>query len=105
MENYKTKKITLNDLTKVNNDVNGNPRYVLHFSQLITDKDEKEVITKFKKDLEEQPLIKIGLLLNHAVKKAKEIGGKRYRSKDFGGGIVFQSYNTHHLIKQLNELL
>ena len=28
-----------------------------------------------------------------ALKRAKEIGGKKYRGKEYGGGIVFQSYN------------
>ena len=39
-----------------------------------------------------------------AVSKAKKIGGKKYKGKDFGGGIVFQSYNTNELVKELNEL-
>lgn len=39
-----------------------------------------------------------------AVKKAKTIGGKKYHTKSYGGGIVFQSYNTHDLIKHIKEL-
>ena len=31
--------ITTENLTKVNRDVNGNPRYVTHFLNIITDKD------------------------------------------------------------------
>jgi hypothetical protein len=35
-----------------------------------------------------------------AVKKARKVGGKIYRGKDFGGGIVFQSYN---IIETINK--
>jgi hypothetical protein len=70
-------------LTRVNNDVNGNPRYVVHFSKLLT-------VTELKAY---EPNISYSI----AVERAKDIGGKRYRGKDFGGGIVFQSYSTPEL--------
>lgn len=53
---------------RINNDVNGNPRYVCHFLAINSDFDT-------------------------AVKIANKIGGKRFHNKKFGGGIVFQSYN------------
>ena len=53
---------------RVDPDVNGNPRYVFHFLELARDYDT-------------------------AVKLAKRFGGKRYRAKWFGGGIVVQSYS------------
>ena len=96
--------MTTENLTRVNNDINGNPRYVLHFLQLITDKDEEQVKEDFKLTLQQNPFKRISLLYDLAVSKARKIGGKKYRGKDFGGGIVFQSYNTNELVKELNEL-
>ena len=92
------------NFTRVNNDVNGNPRYVCHFLDIVTDKDEAQVKEDFRLTLQQNPLKRISLLYAFAVDKAKKIGGKRYRGKDFGGGIVFQSYNIHETKKQLNEL-
>ena len=52
---------------RVNNDVNGNPRYVIHFLAFASDYDE-------------------------AFALAKSLGYSKYRGKDFGGGFVTQSY-------------
>ena len=40
------------------------------------------------------------LAYNLAIKKARKIGGKIYRGKDFGGGIVFQSYDIQTTINK-----
>ena len=55
----------------VNNDKYGNPRYVIHYSVLHSD-------------------------YNEALFISRKFGGKKYRGKDFGGGIVFQSYSLPH---------
>ena len=54
--------------TRINNDVNGNPRYVAHYLNIADD-------------------------YATSVKLAKKIGGRKYHCKAYGGGIVFQSYN------------
>ena len=82
---------TKNDFKRVNNDVYGNPRYVIHFMDLLTD--------------EEKDSLKVSEMYELAVKKARKIGGKRYRGKDFGGGIVFQSYNMEETAKNINDIL
>jgi hypothetical protein len=89
---------------RVNNDVNGNPRYVCHFLELLTDEDEQQIKEDFRLTLQQNPFKKIGLLYDLAVNKARKIGGKKYRGKDFGGGIVFQSYNIYDTEKQINEV-
>jgi hypothetical protein len=73
-------------MKRINNDVNGNPRYVVHFYDLLNEGERKglDVLQSF--DL--------------AVKKARKVGGKIYRGKDFGGGIVFQSYNILETINK-----
>lgn len=70
---------TVENLTRIDNDVNGNPRYVVHFLQI---DDNYET----------------------ALKKSRAIGGKKYHNKKYGGGIAFQSYNKEELVKDINEL-
>jgi len=72
--------ITTDDFTRINNDSNGNPRYVLHFIKL-ADKYEDALIL------------------------AKNEGGRKYHNKQYGGGIAFQSYNLNSLTKDLNNLI
>ena len=68
------------EFTRVNNDANGNPRYVVHYLALLTDKEKYG------------PHLPNGYEI--ALKRSRAFGGKKYRGKDYGGGIVFQSYNT-----------
>ena len=77
-------------LTRINNDVNGNPRYVTHFLNLLNS--------------EEQSFLPFNKKYEYALKKAKKIGGRKFHNKQYGGGIVFQSYNTDNLKKQINDL-
>ena len=74
-------KLTAENLTRINNDVNGNPRYVFHFLALA----------------DRYP---------SAVAVAKRlIGGKKQHTKSYGGGIVFQSYNIKCEIEILNKYI
>ena len=75
---------------RIENDVNGNPRYIIHFLYLLNES-ESEGLTLDQK-------------YNLAIKKAKKIGGKKYRGNLFGGGIVFQSYNIQETILKINSL-
>lgn len=83
------------EFKKIKNDIYGNPRYVVHFMSLLSDKDWDSL---------PQGLSQISDGYALAIKKAKKIGGKAYRGKDFGGGIVFQSYNTIDLAERIQEL-
>ena len=79
------------DFTKVKNDVNGNPRYVCHFYNLINDKESKglNILEKY----------------SIALMKAKKLGGRKYNNKQYGGGIVFRSvYNINDLEKEIISL-
>jgi len=76
--------------TRINNDVNGNPRYAIHFLDLINS-DENQFLPFTKK-------------YEYALKKAKKIGGKKFDNKQYGGGIVFQSYNLQDLEKKILSL-
>ncbi len=81
--------------TRIDNDINGNPRYVTHFLNLISDSDRE----KTKSD----GIYQISNLYDLAIKKAKTIGGKKYRAKWYGGGIVFQS-DLKDLENSINEM-
>ena len=74
-------KLSNENLTRVNNDVNGNPRYVFHFLALADHYGESVAIAK------------------------KLIGGKKYHTKSYGGGIVFQSYNVQNDLYILNAYI
>jgi len=76
--------------TRINNDVNGNPRYAIHFLDLINS--------------EENQFIPFSKKYEYALKKARKIGGKKYDNKQYGGGIVFQSYNIEDLEKRIIAL-
>lgn len=75
------------NFTRINNDTNGNPRYVCHYHNLLTPAEleasaytpDGRTITPTKYEV--------------AVKRAHEIGGRKFHNKQYGGGIVFQSYN------------
>lgn len=83
--------VTIENFTKVKSDINGNSRHVIHFLDLLT-KSEKESIkgidNKYK----------------YAVNKVRCLGGKIYRGKEYGGGVVFQSTNLPHLCELINNL-
>ena len=72
-KNYVYKEITTVqgkaiEVFRIPNDVNGNPRYVVHFLDLNIKLSDYDNINKL-------------------------YGFKKYRAKWFGGGVVFQSYN------------
>ena len=73
---YKTQDALGYDMYRVRNDVNGNPRYVIHW-------------LAFGKDYDT------------AKKIANSIGFRVYRGKDFGGGFVAQSYNVENTAEQI----
>jgi hypothetical protein len=90
------------DFTRINNDVNGNPRYVCHFLALVNDKDREQAKQREKTVKPFQ--FSISHLYDIAVKKANTIGGKKFHNKQYGGGIVFQSYNIGETEQHVIEL-
>ena len=67
------------EFTRIKNDVNGNPRYVVHF-------------------------LSIASTYPDAVSIANKIGGRKYHTKSYGGGIVFQSYSLGELTNAINRV-
>jgi hypothetical protein len=65
--------------TQINNDSNGNPRYVVHYLQLADNYD-------------------------RALYLSRQLGGRKFHNKQYGGGIVFQSYNTRILGEKICQI-
>ena len=83
-----------NDLTitftRINHDSNGNPRFVVHFLSLDVHGHHTglDLPTRY----------------NLACKLANTIGGRKYHTKGYGGGIVFQSYSLDELVAAINRI-
>lgn len=81
---------------KITHDNNGNPRYVIHFLSLLTDEEKDSPAQEWA----------VGAKYALAVKRANKIGGRKFHNKQYGGGIVFTSYNlwdTERGIDRLKE--
>lgn len=76
-----------------NRDYYGNARMIVHFPLLLTEQEKKN----YDLSIDEQ--------FNIALKRAKKIGGSRYRGRDFGGGIVFQCNSETELIKDIKRVV
>jgi len=68
--------------TRVRNDINGNPRFVCHFTDL----------ESFNERFHARVHMTLPERYARAVAAANKLGGRRYHNKRFGGGIVFQAY-------------
>ena len=66
------------ELHRINNDVNGNPRFVIHWVDVPGAANYQDAVYRMKK-----------------------ISAKKYRAKWYGGGIVFTSYSPE---AELNKL-
>jgi hypothetical protein len=80
--------ITKKDFTRANSDINGNPRYVIHFLQCCPGSWQEDIGTRYAK----------------TIKLMNKIGGRKFHNKQYGGGIVFQSYNLDETIKAIETI-
>ena len=81
--------------TRVPSDACGNPRYVVHFLALNT----REELDRAGPDW-----IGIHEKYRLACKRANSIGGRRYHTKRYGGGIVFQSYSIDETAAHISRV-
>lgn len=68
------------EVKRTNNDINGNPRYLVHF-------------------------LALGLKDYKATSKTRKAGLTIYKGKSFGGGFVFQSYNVKDSLEFIYKTL
>jgi len=74
---------------RINNDANGNPRYVVHFLAFLTDEDRAWT--------DSQPGFGVTAKYDRALVRARKVGGRKFHNKQFGGGIVFQCYGQSEI--------
>lgn len=92
-------------ITRLNNDVNGNPRYVIHWLALLQNEalnqwDKQEIASKGAWTGNKMN----GLTYDIAHHIAKQSGFKRYHNKSYGGGLSFSSYNVTSDLAYLDEV-
>lgn len=90
---------------RIDNDVNGNPRYVCHYLDLLSDNYFKSEDINNPKDGMSASINKISMRYKIALQIAKKIGGKKFNTKQYGGGVVFQSYNIEDTAKRIKEII
>jgi hypothetical protein len=88
--------VTEDSFTRVKNDINGNPRFVIHFLHFVRDDEVPRTAPDF-----------VTKKYNLALKRAKghPFYGRKFHNKQYGGGIVFCTYNLRGLIRDINELM
>ena len=75
---------------RIDNDTYGNPRYVIWCGDLLTDAD--------------RGTLRIGEWATTGLARGKALGGRRFRGRSFGGGVVFQSYATDELARGISRV-
>lgn len=78
------------EFTRIKNDVNGNPRYVVHFLTMDVHGWQSGMGLSDRYQL--------------TCKLANKIGGRKYHTKRYGGGIVFQSYSIAETMNAINRI-
>lgn len=86
--------ITEHDFTRINNDTNGNPRYVCHFVHLNTQAEQDDYSNDF-----------VSRRYQQALTRAHKLGGRKFHNKQFGGGIAFTTYNLESTCRQINTMM
>lgn len=70
----------------------GNPRFVVHYSNFPNLDPDPECMAS--------GLDEIVSMQNRYIENVRHaVGGKRYRGRDFGGGVVFTSYNVRDTLR------
>lgn len=79
------------EFTPIQNDINGNPRGVVHFSRFLTEKefDKYDVLQGF----------------SIAHNRAKKFGFSKYRGKKYGGMLVAQTWHEREIKEEINKML
>ena len=79
------------DWTRINSDINGNPRQVCHYLEF------KPFTPRIGSENER-------FTYEDALTIARTLGGRKFHNKQYGGGIVFSSYNYRDLEERIKIL-
>jgi hypothetical protein len=83
------------EFTRINNDGNGNPRYVCHFLDFCVPSDSERFTG----------LDFISRKYDLALSRSRQFGGRKFHNKQYGGGIVFNSYNIDGLGREIEAFV
>ncbi len=83
------------EFTRITNDSNGNPRYVCHFLNFCVPSDNERFTG----------LDFISRKYDVALSRSRQFGGRKFHNKQYGGGIVFQSYNIDRLGEKIEAFV
>lgn len=86
-EERKAREMSEIGLTRVGNDVSGNPRFACKYYAVLSTEEEETPNTLARRG---EPSAHYAL----AIRKANRIGGRKYHTKKFGGGLVFTEYES-----------
>lgn len=94
------------NFTRINNDVNGNPRFVCHFLNFINDNDDRQIKEDFAAFLSQNPFRIVEFKYDLALSRSRKLGGRKFHNKKYGGGIVFQMYEgqQEQMTARINEI-
>ena len=90
----KTQNVNGVDFTPIDNNYYGNPRYIVHFREFLTNEEWKT----FGIDTQHY-------FFDLALQRSRKIKGKKYRGKSYGGGIVLSSYNLEDTAQKIQGLM
>ena len=95
IESYRNSYKVVNGIgfCRVNNDIFGNPRYVVNFLAFTTDEEKRN------DNLSQSQLYAI------AKKRANYLGFSVYRANWYGGGFVGKSYSLTDTANKINEIV
>lgn len=79
--------------SRIKNDINGNPRFVIHF------------LTVCPESIKNNDSLWVTEKYQLTIKLMNKIGGRKYHNKSFGGGIVFQSYDLKDTILAIEKII
>jgi len=91
------------DIVRIKNTINGVPRYAVHFFELLSDKEQVKITKDYFKN-HGTNFGSLDAMYKRAIYLSKAIGGKKYKGKDMGGMITFQSYNKRELIEDIQNI-
>lgn len=99
--------VYLNDraFTLISNDASGNPRYVIGYVHLLTMNERDQRSAEINGATLNRLLQIFEKYHSIASKRANRIGGRKYNTKAYRGGIVFVSFNLDETIQYIEELL
>lgn len=86
------------DWKPITNDSVGTPRFVCHFLRFITQIEQNDL-------WKVHGINTVSFMYRLALSRSKQFGGKKFHNKQYGGGIVFSTWDLMTLENHINNLM